>query len=226
MEILYSLLPYIIASALVPIEITFNILILNNPQKGVLKSLAFVAGMTTLRLLQGVIFGLILFNSAAASAGPGGNGPVVLTLKLVLGILLLNNAYKKFRKEPDPDAPPPKWLTMVESVSLLNAFVMGFGIVAINPKLWVFTLGVISEIAEAQLGQPSSTSAFLLFILLAQSLLLLPLLLKVIFPQKSVQLLSRISEWLIRKSGAIILMISLIFGSLFAYQGVTGLLGR
>lgn len=225
MEILYSLSPYIIVSALVPIEITFNVLILNNPQKGVLKSLAFVVGMAILRLLQGVIFGLILFNSAAASAGPGEKGPIVLTLKLVLGILLLNSAYKKFRKEPDPDAPPPKWLTMVNNVSLLNAFVMGFGIVAINPKLWVFTLGVISEIAEAQLGQPSSTNAFLLFVLLAQSLLLIPILIKVVFPKKSVQLFARVSEWLVRNSGAIIIMLSLIFGLLFAYQGVSGLLG-
>ncbi len=224
MEILYLLSPYIIVSALVPIEITFNILILNNPQKGVLKSLAFVVGMATLRLLQGVIFGLILFNSAAVSDGPGEKGPIVSTLKLVLGILLLNSAYKKFRKEPDPDAPPPKWLTMVENVSLLNAFVMGFGIVAINPKLWVFTLGVISEIAEAQLGQPSSTTAFLLFILLAQSLLVIPILIKIVFPKKSGRLLGRVSEWLVRNSGAIIIMLSLIFGLLFAYQGVIGLL--
>jgi hypothetical protein len=223
--LLVALLPYIIGSALLPLQITINILLLKSPRQGLLKASAYLAGMTTVRLLQGWIFGLILLNSSAASSEPGGKSPIVLTLLLVLGILLLITAYREWRHEGDPDAPPPKWLTMIETITPLKAFGMGMGLVTLGVKLWVFTLSAISVIGEKQLGQPSSTIAYLLFVLLAQSLLLLPILFKIIFPSRSDILLGQISLWLNKNNDTIILVVSLIFGLLFTYQGATGLLG-
>lgn len=217
-----SLLPFIIGSALVPIQNIINILILKSPQQGLLKSLAFVGGMTTLRMLQGVLFGLVF--TSADEAG-GGKSPVVLTLLLILGILLLVTAYKQWRKEDDPDAPPPKWLGMIESLSTLKAFGFGFAILFISGKAWVFTLSAIGIIGEKELGQPASTLVFLLFVLLAQSLLLASILFRAIMPGKSAILLVQVSDWMTRYNRAIVITVSLIFGLLFACQGISGLIG-
>ncbi len=179
-SLFFSLLPFIIGSALVPIHNIINILLLNSPRQGLLKATAYVGGMTTLRLLQGLIFGLIF-----VKAEGGGKSPVVLTLQLVLGVLLLITAYKQWRNEDDPDGPPPKWLTMIDSLTPLKAFGIGIGVVFISGKLWVFTLSAIGIIDAAQLGQPSNTMAYLLFVLLAESLLLLPIVFRVIIPEKS-----------------------------------------
>ena len=220
-----SLVPLIIGSAVVPVQIIIDILLLKSPRQGLLKAAAYVGGMTTLRLLQGLIFGMILTNSAASSTEEGGGkSPIVLTLLLVLGVFLLITAYRVWRKEDDPDAPPPKWLTMIDSLTPLKAFGIGFGMLLIGAKFWVFTLGAIGVIGQAQLGQPSSTVAYLLFVLLAESLLLLPIVIRITIPEGSKSLLETISAWLTRYNRPIMILVSLIFGLLFLYQGASGLL--
>lgn len=150
-EIILQLVPFIIGSAVVPLQVIMVILLLKSPAQGLLKALAFVIGMTLLRLLQGVLFGLVLGEgSEQAAAAPGGKSSVVSTLLVVLGILLLISAYRKWNKEEDPDDPPPAWLAGLEKTSWQRALAYGALLPLISPKLWVFTLGAISTIREAQ----------------------------------------------------------------------------
>jgi len=220
-EVIVLLLPFIIGSVVVPLEMMMIILLLNNPRQGLGKAMALVAGMTVVRLLQGIVFGLIFSTEAEQS---GGNGTIASLLMVVLGILLLITAYKQWRSEPDADDPPPKWLLMLDSMTILKAFGIGAGLVLINGKIWVFTLTAIGVIEEAQLGQPSSSIAFMLYILLAQSLLLLAILVRILLPNQSKTVLEAISVWLTRNSRPIVLVVSLVFGVLFFIQGVVGLL--
>lgn len=224
-SVIISLLPLIIGSALVPAQFIVYVLLLKSPRQGLLKASAYVGGMTAVRLLQGLIFGLILTDSAAATAEEnGGKSPIVLVLLLVIGIIFLTTAYKQWSKEEDPDAPPPKWLANIDSLTPLKAFGVGFGLLLIGPKFWVFTLAALAVIGEAQLGQPSSTFAFLLFILLAESLMLLPIILSLIVPQQAKTLIEQVSTWLTRNKRPVVIIISLVFGILFLYQGANGLL--
>jgi threonine/homoserine/homoserine lactone efflux protein len=223
--VIFSLLPLIIGSAVVPVQIIIDILLLKSPKQGLLKASAYVGGMTSMRLLQGLIFGLILTEGASATGeGSNGKGPIVSTLLLVLGIFFLITAYKQWRKDDDPDAPPPKWLAMIESLTPLKAFGIGFGLMLIGAKFWVFTLTALAVIGEAELGQPSSTIVYLLFVLLAESLLLLPILVRIVLPDRSKAFLDGISDWLNRYNRVIMIVVSLVFGLLFLYQGASGLL--
>jgi hypothetical protein len=220
-ETLIRLTPLIIGSAVVPLQVIMVILLLNHPGQGLAKAICLVAGMTAVRLLQGVIFGLILAPKAGEA---GGKSPLVSTLLMILGILLLITAYKQWRNEDDPDSPPPRWLVMLEKISPLKAFGMGAGLVLISGKFWVFTMSAIGVIKEAQLGQPSSSVAYLLFILLAQSLLLLAILIRVVIPGKAKSILESISAWLTLHNRPIVMLVALVFGILFCVQGVSGLL--
>ncbi len=220
--VLVSLLPLIIGSAVVPIQIIMVTLLLTGPKQGPAKAIAFVAGMTLVRLAQGVIFGLLLTGSSSADSSAG-SGLVKSTLLLVLGILLLITAYRNFAREPDPDAPPPKWLTMLNSMGPLGALASGAGLILISAKFWVFTLGALGVIGEAQLGQPSSTIAFLLFVLLAESLLIIPILIRLVMPSRAAALLGSLGDWLEAYNRQIVMVVSLVFGLLFLYQGVAGL---
>jgi divalent metal cation (Fe/Co/Zn/Cd) transporter len=220
-DIFIYLIPFIIGSALVPLQVMITILLLGNPNNGLIKAICLVAGMTTVRLLQGVIFGMVV-----SRAETSGKSLVVSTLLMVLGILLLITAYKQWRHEDDPDGPPPKWMVMLDKLTPLKAFGMGAGLVLISGKFWVFTLSAIGVIEEAQLGQPSSTITFLLFVLLAQSLLLLAILIRVIVPKQSKAILETSSAWLTRYNRPIVLVVSLVFGLLFLFQGASGLLSQ
>ena len=222
-ELFVSLLPFILGSALLPIQIIIVILILNSPHQGVLKASAYVGGMTLIRLLQGLVFGLILNNSELADDEQG-KSLMVLILVTVLGILLLVTAYRQWRTEDDPDAPPPKWMAMIDSLTPLKALGFGLGLLLICGKCWVFTLGAIGEIAEAELGQLASTIAFLAFVLLAEILLLLPILIKLALPRQSKDLLASISSRLTQYNRPIVIGVSSVFGLIFLYKGLTGLL--
>lgn len=222
--VLVSLLPYIIGSAVVPVQIIIGLLLLKSPNQGLFKAVAYVTGMTITRLVQGLIFGWVMSGSAAVAAEESsGKNPVISTLLLVLGIFLLITAYKKWSGESDPDDPPPKWLTLIDSATPLNAFGIGLGLPLVGVKLWVFTLSVLATIAAAQLGQPSSTIVFVLFILLAQSLLLLPILIRIFLPNRSKSFLAELSAWLNRNSRPIVIVVSVVFGLFFLHSGISGL---
>ncbi len=225
-ETLVSMLPLILGSAIVPVQIIMVILMLTSEKQGPLKAIMFVLGMTLVRIGQGILFGLVLTGGSSDPADVSeGTAWFKSTLLLVLGVLLLITAYKKFSSDPDPDAPPPKWLTMLETLSPLKAFAIGVGLVLISAKLWVFTLGAIGTVADARLGQPDSTITYLLYILLAQSILIGVILIRLLFPTRAASLLGRFGDWLEVHDSQIVMVVSLIFGVLFAYQGMIGLLG-
>lgn len=157
--IITSLLPYILGGALVPVQIIVVILLLTSERQGPLKASLFVTGMTLARLAQGVLFGLVLTGGSGDPADAQSSGAFKAGLLIALGIFLLTTAYKKWAAEPDPDAPPPKWLTMLDGITPARALLTGAGFILIAAKLWVFTLGAISTIGEAQLGRSSSITA-------------------------------------------------------------------
>lgn len=221
-SIVVSLLPYIIGSALVPLQIIVVILLLTSEKQGLLKAVAFVFGMTLMRLLQGALFGFVLTGGSGDPADAAGTTWVKSTLLLILGILLLVTAYKNWSSEPDPDAPPPKWMAMMDTMTPARALLVGAGFILIAAKLWVFTLGAISVIGEAQMGQRESSIAFLGYILLAQSLLIIPILIRLLFPGQAGQLLERFGAWLERYNRQIVIVVSLVFGLFFLYRGITG----
>lgn len=107
-----GLIPLILGSALVPIEIVVTIMLLGTPSR-VRAAGAWVAGMVLARLLQGVVFGLILHWGARAGSPDDSHGWIVSTILLVAAVLFLVTAARELFGGDDPDAPPPKWMTML-----------------------------------------------------------------------------------------------------------------
>ena len=222
-EALLSTLPLMLGSALIPIWIILVLLLLHS-RKGLARATAFVAGTTTVRLAQGVVFGLLFGASQVGGEKTQETSPVVSTLLLVVGILMLITALKGLRKEPDPDAPPPQWMTLMDSASPLTVFGLGVAFTLVAAKLWVFTLSAIGIIREANLDRSESIMVFLIYVMGAQSLILLPLLLYAIAPRQSATLLQSITRWLERYNRPITITVSLLFGSIFLWKGIAGLL--
>jgi len=222
MNIFFDLLPMMLGAVLAPAWIIIVLLILRS-NKGLVKAIAFVAGVTTVRLLQGFLFGHVLAGSAAAGE-TSGPSPVMSILLVVLGILLLISAIKSLMNEADPDAPPPKWMNKFDGATAPALFGLGIIFTLVAPKLWIFTLSAIGIIQAAHLSSSESLTAFLIYVLGAQSLIMLPLLLYAIAPRQSSSLLQAISDWLTRYNNQITLVVSLIFGILFLWKGLSGLL--
>jgi hypothetical protein len=225
-SVIVSLWPFIVGSLLAPFQITLALLLLQSPEQGLRKAAFYLGGMTVVRAVPILVFGPILVGNLtiAAQARGDGRGPVVSAFLLVLGILLLITAYKKWNVERDPDEPPRKWLQRFDNLTPLKAFAIGFGMMLISTKFWVFSLGALTTIGEARLGQPFSILAYLLFALLAESLLLIPILIRVVLPGKSDSVLAAMSTWLNSYEDLIVAAGSFLFGLILLYLGVRGLL--
>jgi hypothetical protein len=217
-----SLVPLIIGSALVPIQIVITTMLLRS-KAGRITAVAWLAGMTAVRLSQGLLFGLILGDATSeASASDGSSTPVSLLL-LVVAILFYVTAIKQLLNHPDEDAPPPKWMAMVETVTPGKAFGLGTGILLINIKLWVFTLGAISAIGLAGLGQGAAVLAFLVFVLLAESIHIVVIGVAFAMPTRSAATLDGIVGFLARYNRVIMIVLGAVFGTWFLVKALSGL---
>jgi hypothetical protein len=138
---------------------------------------------------------------------------------------LLVAAAKKWRKQPDPDDPPPQWMAALAGMPPLKAFGAGAGVITIDVKQLVFTLAAIDVIAGAELGGAASAGLYLFFALATQTLVLLPILAFAVAPQQAAKPLRAVQGWLERNNRPIMIGVSLVFGLWFFYKGVTGLIG-
>lgn len=222
-SVIASLLPLIIGAAVVPIWIIITLFLLRS-EGGLVKAALFAAGAVCVRLLQGILFGYV-FGAAQDATDESAQGLIVSTLLVVIGILMLITAFKQWRKEDDPDAPPPKWIAAISGLSAAKAFGMGALLVAIAAKQWVFTLSAIAMIGEAQLSQAGNITAFLFYVLAAQSLVLAPIVVYAVAPTQSAKSLETAQSWLERYNRPIVITISTIFGTLFLWKGISGLTG-
>ena len=182
-SVLVDLLPLMIGAAVVPVPIIIVLLLLGN-QRGLLKGAVFVGGAIAVRLVQGIAFGYIFVSDPAATTDTGGN-LIVSWLLIVLGVLMLITAFKKWDKDEDPDAPPPKWIAAVGSLSALQAFGIGAAVVALSTKQWVFTLSAIGVLGKAHLGPPASIGLFLCYVLAAQAFGLIAVIAYALSPRRA-----------------------------------------
>lgn len=218
-----DLLPVIVASAVLPLWIIITLLLLRG-EGGVAKAAGFAAGAILVRSLIIFLFHFV-FVAAAGQSDADDSVNIASALLTVVGILLLITAYKKWRKEEDPDAPPPKWMTMLDGLKPLKAFGIGALLMLVAVKQWVFTLSAIAIVEGAKVSDAEAVLAFVVFVLGSMSLVLLPVLLSAIAPQPSAQILGKAMGFLERYNRPITIGASLIFGLWFLYKGVTGLMG-
>ena len=217
-----TLVPLVIASALLPLQITVTIL-LAQASAGRIAAAAWVAGMLVIRTAQGVVVGLVLHEGVAEAEGPARPGPIASTLLLVIGVTLLVSAVRGWLKEPDEDAPSPRWMAMIGSASPVQALAAGAGVVAASPKLWVFTLGAIAAIAEEDLSTPAAFALYVAFTIAAVSVHLAIVGLAYLRPDRAVVVLGGMSDRLVRYARPLKIALGLVFGTWFLIKALAGL---
>jgi uncharacterized integral membrane protein len=117
--VVVELLPLMVGAAIVPLY-SIGALLLLQSKGGLLKAGALVAGGVTVRVVQGIVFGLVLGRACQDNSEPGPT-LIVAILLLIVGILLLVTAFKQWQKQEDPDAPTPQWMSALSSFSALKA---------------------------------------------------------------------------------------------------------
>lgn len=212
-ELWSDLIPLIIFSAIPPVQVIVTLVLARSSMRA---AVAWVAGITIVRLIQGILFGFVFSAGDARSeaTAPG----FVAGLMLVLAVVFYVTALRKALADEDEDAPPPQWMTKAESMSPLAAFGAGAGFMTALVKFWVFTLGAISAIANAHLGAKLSILTFIVFVVLAQSGHFAILALAASSSSGSAAVVKGLSAWLQRNNRIITIVLGVFFGTWFLFK--------
>ena len=220
-----TLLPFIVGSALAPVQSLLTLLFLRRPGGGVLAAVALVSGMTLVRLIQGLLFALLLPGDSvdAGTRGAKGSGPVEAGILIVLAMLLYATAVRQALAGEDPDAPPPKWMATAQSMSAPRALLVGMGLVLIGAKAWIFSLGAVGAVRDSGVSTPGGVLTFLAYALLCVVVPLLLIGVRLGARGGPSRLLDGVEIWLKRHQAGIVITLSLVFGSWFLLTGLSWL---
>jgi len=218
-ELILSLIPLAIAAALQPPQVIALVILLQT-RRGVANGLAYIVGMIFFRLFLGGIFWVLISNVEKTVETKGGNFSLLVgTVILVLGILMLVHALREGFSAHGEDEAAASWLDKLQDVTPFRSTLVGIGFLALDPKDWLVDISVINLIADTDLSGLNNLLAFLAYILMAQALLLIPLILSVFIPKRTQEGLTRLTAWMRRQERAIEIVFALIFGLLFIYTG-------
>jgi hypothetical protein len=215
--VIFELIPLVIGAAIVPLGVVVTLLLLRG-RKGLVRAIAFTAGGMVVQLAQGLIFGYLLRGAAT----PGGNwlAPILL---LLAGIVLLSSLALTWRGSAKSDT-HPKWLTSLQEARARSAFGVGTLLMFLAIKQWAFILSALGVIGEAQLGWTLSVIIYLGFVVAANWLLLVPVILSAVIPDTARRLLDIAHRWMERNNRGITVVVALTFGLWFLWQGIAGLI--
>ena len=218
-----DLLPIAIAMAVTPGRLLALILLFNSKQ-AVPTSLAFVGGMVTNMLIEGLAFALIFSITGVFEVEEGAGPPAIFAiLFVVIGILMLVGAAKVIFHEEDEDKAPPKWLAEIESFSSGKAYKLGVSWLFVSPKQWIFTLTAVGLIFAANLDPLIAMANYLLFILIVLSLFFLLILIYLILGERSQAFMDGLFNWFKKRTQTIMVIVFIVFGLYFLIKGSAAL---
>lgn len=216
-----TLLPLVIGSAVVPTQTVVTSVLLRSSRG---RAAAWIAGMAGVRVLQGVLFGLVF--SEARSHATSGGGPRIVAggLLLALAVLFFATALRHAIVDEDVAAEAtPKWLSRVEATPGLFAFGAGAGYVALSPDKWVFILGAIGAIADAALDRWVAILTFTVFVGLTLSPSLAVFGLATLAPERSAAAFARVGRWFERRARSVAVVLGATFGAWFLLKALSAL---
>lgn len=193
-----------LAAGFLPWQFSAEILILRR-KHGLGRAAAFAGGIMFWRFLIGIALTFILAGGLIAIGN--GTGPVqmfirsgfqtvaediknrqVVVLDILLmmsGIVLVLRSIRAGVDETDPDASPPKILGTLDSIGVRGAF--GFGIIwmTVSVAQWTFLIAGVQQILDFDGGTAIKLFAFVIFLAISSALILFPILLYAIQPERA-----------------------------------------
>jgi hypothetical protein len=219
-ELIFSLVPLAIAASLQPPQV-IALVILMQTRQGVANGWAYFGGMVAFRLTLGGVFWVLISNVEAAIEGTGGRFDIFVgAILIVLGFLLLVYALRQGFTDRNPDQAAMSWMEKLQAAKPLQAALVGVAFLALDPKDWLVDIAAVDLIAAADLSGLDSLLAYLVYVLMAQALLLIPLIMLLVTPEKAKQSLGRLGQWLDRHERTITILVALMFGCFFLYAGL------
>jgi threonine/homoserine/homoserine lactone efflux protein len=212
-------LPLAIGVAVSPIPIIAIILMLLSKR----------AGSNSATFLAGWVIGIVAVVSIVVAVagttdldGTTGQAAGTSWLKVALGVALLLVGARHWRQRPKKGEPAalPKWLASIETITPLKAGGLGFVLSAVNPKNLILMVAAGVAIAQGASGAGEKAGSIVVFLLIAASTVILPVLLYWIMGERAQPTLDSANEWLTQNNSAVMAVLILVIGVALIGKGI------
>jgi threonine/homoserine/homoserine lactone efflux protein len=214
-----EILPLAVGIAISTVPIIAAILMLLSPKaKGA--SVGFLLGWITGIVVAIVVFTLL--SSVLPAQDESGSSPVRGVIKIILGALLLFLALRQWRGRPaeGEQATMPKWMSAIDSVTAGKALGLGFLLSAVNPKNLLMAISAGLIIGGAGLAVGQTVVVIVIFVLLAASTVLIPVVAYLIASERLAGPLDRLRAWLVNNNATIMAVLLLVIGVAVIGKGI------
>jgi threonine/homoserine/homoserine lactone efflux protein len=214
-----EILPLALGIAISPIPIIAAILMLLSPKaKGT--SLGFLLGW-----VLGIVVAVVIFTLLAAVLPHGGGDqsqPVVGTVQIILGVLLLLLAGKQWRSRPtgNTEPPLPKWMAAIDTMTVVRALILGFVLSALNPKNLLMGVAAGVAIGSGGLTGGESVVPIVIFTVIAASTVFVPVLAYFVAADRMAGPLETLRAWLVHNNATVMAVLLLVIGVVLIGKGI------
>ena len=214
-----DILPLALAVAISPIPIIATILMLMSPKPRPL-GLSFLGGWVVGISVAVVAFTLL--GGILPEPETGDSRPVMGTIQLIVGALLLLMAVKQWRGRPraGEDAELPKWMAAIDTMKPGAALGLALLLSAVNPKNLLLAVAAGASIGRAQLGTGPAALVIAVFVVIAAVTVAAPVVLYLVAPGKAADVLDEVRAWLVANNAAIMAVLLLVIGTQLLGKGI------
>jgi threonine/homoserine/homoserine lactone efflux protein len=193
-----------------------TVIALLSMSNGVRRAIAFICGWV---LAIGLLAVLVIFVLHGQDFGSRHTTPsrTASAIEVVLGLLLLVGSFRAYRRprQQTKSQSPPKWLDRIDRTHwalglAVGAFMLSFAL----------TVAAMAEILKAHVGVLDAAVACLVFALTSIVTIAAPVVVVLVAPDRSVQVLATWKTWLLQHARSIALILLIVIGVLLIVRGV------
>lgn len=211
-----QVLAFAVGVAISPIPVIAVILMLFTPR----------ARTNSVLFLVGWVLGLAVVGTVVLLADVGGSEPGGSDgsgwLKVVLGVLLLGAAGRRWAGRPRGDEEPvmPGWMAAIDGFTPVRSCGLAALLSGVNPKNLVLTAAAATTIGSAGLSQGEELATLAVFVVLASLTVALPVLAYLVLGDRADATLTGWKEWLVANNDTVMVVLLVVFGAKLVGDGL------
>ena len=192
-----------------------TVIILLSMSNGVRRAIAFICGWI---LAIGVLGALTIFVLHGQDFGSRQTTPsrAASAIEVVLGLLLVVVSFRAYRRprQQTKSQSPPKWLDRIDRIHWLLGVAVGAFMLS-----FALTIAAMAEILKAHVDTGNAVVAALVFALASIVTISAPVVVVLVAPDRSAQVLASWKAWLLQHARSIALIVLMVVGVFLVVRG-------
>lgn len=158
--------------------------------------------------------GVVIAFSDLTAREPTAPAVWVVWARLILGLVLIWLAWRKWQSRPQPgdDLALPGWMAAMETMAPARAVAVAFLLVVVNPKNAVLVISGALAIASASQNPAAQAGALAVFTLVSSLGIAAPLALRLVLGPAAAEPLTRLKTFIARHNKLIMALVLLVIG--------------